>query len=78
MVNGLLPREWRPEFGKAPTASADISNFMQIWRLFASNMDKNQAGLGTGLSSLPVRFNSNTLEKSGYEPKGRPCFFLFA
>jgi hypothetical protein len=38
-------------------------------------MDKNQLWLGTGLSSLPVRFNSNTLEKNGYEPKGRPCFF---
>src|SRR3954470_10444247 len=27
-------------------------------------MGKTQAGLGTGLSSLPVRFNSNTLEKA--------------
>src|SRR5215208_2115062 len=54
---------------------ADMFNFSQICRSFALNMDKNRSRLGTGLSSLPVRFKSNTLKKRR-RAKGKAMFFL--
>src|SRR4051794_16729378 len=53
----------------------DASNFTQICGLFALNMGKNESRLGTGLSSLPVRFNSNTPENRR-RTKGKAMFFL--
>jgi hypothetical protein len=74
MVNGPLPVQMPARDEAAARRPMDMFNFMQICGLFASNMGKNRVPPGTRPSSLPVRFNSNTLKKSDEDQRDGHVF----